>query len=201
MEEWRKVWRRVHESHCSLKVRSHVWRQINLNFWTPYMDYAYVARGDGNCPMCGQWARRRWHVVVECRVVGELWRRLGVEVAVLGGGEAVGTREMALGREGRDRGTALRNRLGYALRSAVMSMRGVRVGGFGETVDRIWSLFLHRLRRELVEEWYVARMEGSVALFESRVLVGGLLGRMVGGAVEWCGMMGAVGYRYWDLYA
>ena len=81
-----------------------------------------------------------------------------------------------------------------------MSMRVVRVGGLEETVDRIWSLFLHRLKKELVEEWYVSRLEGDVAAFESRVLVGGLLGRLVDGVVEWSGMMEGVGYQYWDLF-
>ena len=108
--------------------------------------------------------------------------------------------EMALGREGRDRGTVLRNRLGFTLRSAVMSLRAVRAGGFGETVDRIWSHFLHSLKKELVEEWYTARLEGSVALFESRVLVAGLLGRLEGGTVIWCGLAEGVGYWYWDLF-
>ena len=136
------------------------------------MDYAYIARGDGCCLMCGQWARRRWHVVLECGVVRELWGRLGAEVAVLGGGKVVEVWEMAMGRGGRDRGTALRNGLGFTLRSTVMSMRVVRIGGLGATVDRIWSLFLHRLKKELVEEWYVSRLEGDVAAFESRVLVG-----------------------------
>ena len=138
--------------------------------------------------------------MLECEVVRELWGRLGAEVAVLGGGGVVEAREMAMGRGGRDRGMALRNRLGFTLRSTVMSMRAVRVGGPGATVDRLWSLFLHRLKKELVEEWYVSRLEGDVAAFESRVLVGGLLGRLVDGVVEWSGMMEGVGYQYWDLF-
>ena len=197
---WTDIWKRVHESNCSFKVRSQVWRQLNLNFWTAYMDYAYIARGDGTCSLCGQWARRRWHVVTECAIVKELWRKLGVEIETLGGERTVEVVEMALGREGRDRGTVLRNRLGFTLRSAVMSLRAVRAGGFGETVDRIWSHFLHSLKKELVEEWYTARLEGSVALFESRVLVAGLLGRLEGGTIIWCGLAEGVGYRYWDLF-
>ena len=79
-------------------------------------------------------------------------------------------------------------------------MRGVRVGGVDETVDRLWSLFLRRLRQELVEEWYVAKLEGNVALFASRVLVDGVLGVMEDGAVVWGPIFDAVSYRYWDLF-
>ena len=109
------------------------------------MDFAYIARGDGHCMLCGEWARERWHVVVDCWVVRDLWARFGAVVEVWGGRD-VGRAEMALGRDGRDPGTVVRNRLGYTLRSVVHSMRGVRSGGVDETVDRLWSLFLRRLR-------------------------------------------------------
>ena len=196
---WEEVWRRVHGSHCSLFVTSQVWRQLNLNFWNAHMDYAYIARGDGGCRMCGQRARERWHVVVDCEVVRRLWVRLG-GVVERWGGAVVERCEMALGRGGRDPGTVLRNRLGFALRSSVHSMRAVRVGGIEETVDNIWSLFLRRLRRELVEEWYVAELVGDVARFEARVLVDGVLGEMRGGVVVWGALFAGVGYGYWDLF-
>ena len=196
---WEEVWRRVHGSHCSLFVTSQVWRQLNLNFWNAHMDYAYIARGDGLCRMCGQRARERWHVVVDCEVVRRLWVRLG-GVVERWGGAVVERREMALGRGGRDPGTVLRNRLGFALRSSVHSMRALRVGGVEETVDNIWSLFLRRLKRELVEEWYVAELVGDVARFEARVLVDGVLGEMRGGVVVWGAIFAGVGYGYWDLF-
>ena len=113
----------------------------------------------------------------------------------------MGRSEMALGRAGTDQGTVIWNRLGFTLRSAVHRMRGVRVGGFEETVDRLWSIFLRSLRKELEEEWCAARMEGSVTLFASRVLVGGVLGSMEEGEVEWGPLFDGVGYRYWDLFA
>ena len=79
-------------------------------------------------------------------------------------------------------------------------MRGVRVGGIAETVDRLWSLFLRCLRKELVEEWYVAKLGQTVAQFASQVLVDGVLGTLVDGAVVWGPVFDGVGYRYWDLF-
>ena len=163
------------------------------------MDFAYIARGDGSCLLCGQRARERWHVVVDCAVVVELWRRLGAVVGEWGGPD-VGRVEMALGRDGREPGTVLRNRLGFTLRSVVHSMRGVRMGGVDETVDRLWLLFLKRLRKELMEEWYTAKLVGNVVLFASRVLIGGVLGRLEDGEVRWGALFDGIGYNYWDLF-
>ena len=74
------------------------------------------------------------------------------------------------------------------------------MGDVEETVDRLWSLFLRRLRKELVEEWYVARLEGGVGVFERQVCVGGVLAEVRDGEVEWGALFGGVGYRYWDLF-
>ena len=52
-----------------------------------------------------------------------------------------------------------------------------------------------------MEDYYTARLRGSVAQFEKSVLVGGLLGVLnMEGVVEWRGIVDGVGYQYWDLY-
>ena len=81
-----------------------------------------------------------------------------------------------------------------------MSMRGVNLGSVEVAVDRLWSTFLRRLKKELVEEWYLTKLEGSVTLFESRTLVAGLLGRLVNGCVEWSAELSDVNYHYFNLY-
>ena len=79
-------------------------------------------------------------------------------------------------------------------------MRALNLGSVEVTVDRLWSIFLRRLKKELIEEWYVAKLEGSVTLFESRTLVAGLLGRLVNGCVEWSAELSEVNYNYFNLY-
>ena len=197
---WKDVWTRLHNTKCNLKAKSAVWRQLNLNFWTAYMDHAYIDRGDGNCCLCQQYARRRWHVVIECDVVKRLWNKLLGMVAPLGGTNVLQPQEMAFGLDGTDNETKLRNKLSFNLRSTIMSMRGISVGGVEATVDHLWSIFLRRLKKELIEDWYVAKLEGNVTLFESRTLVAGLLGRLVNGCVEWSAELSEVTYDYFNLF-
>ena len=199
-DEWKQVWTRVHKTKCNLKAKSNVWRQLNLNFWTCYMDHAYILRGDGLCPLCQTFARFRWHVVIECETVKKLWKRLLDMVTPLGGTTTLQPIEMAFGLDANDNGLWLRNRLGFILRSVIMTMRGIRVGGVDETVDRLWSIFLRRLKQEVIEEWYLAKLEGSLTLFESRTLVAGLLGRLVNGCVEWNVELSEVTYDYFNLF-
>ena len=121
-------------------------------------------------------------------------------VAPLGGTTVIEPQEMAFGLNGNDKRTKLRNRISFVLRSTIMSMRGVNLGSVEVTVDRLWSTFLRRLKKELVEEWYLTKLEGSVTLFESRTLVAGLLGRLVNGGVEWSAELSEVNYHYFNLY-
>ena len=164
------------------------------------MDHAYIGRGDGHCLLCGEWARRRWHVITECEVVKLLWQRLGLMVQPLGLNNTMDQREMAFGLTGNDKKTKLRNRLGFTLRSTVMSMRAIRSGDVDATVDRLWSIYLRRLKKELIEEWLCDKLNGSIVLFEARTLVAGLLGRLTEGNVEWSAIFDGVSYNYWDLF-
>ena len=80
-------------------------------------------------------------------------------------------------------------------------MRGLELGGVDVAVERVWALFVARLRRQLQQEWVLAMWQGKVGSFEASVLIGGVLGKMVeGGVVEWCGILGGVGYNGWDLF-
>ena len=164
------------------------------------MDYAYIARGDGNCCLCRQWARERWHIVVECEIVKELWQKLGLMVEPLCGNITIDSKEMAFGVTGSDKKTKLRNRLGFTLRSTIMTMRGLKLGDNETTIDQLWKIFLQNLKKNLIEEWYVAKLEGSVILFEAHTLVGGLLGQLTEGEVAWSPIFDEIRFHYYNIY-
>ena len=160
----------------------------------------WVGDGNGECRLCGEVARERWHVVIECEVVRRLWRKLEptlirvVDMQVVEG-------EMAFGPLGERAADRLRRRLGFELRSAVHTMRGLVLGSVEVAVERVWSLFVGRLRKQLEEEWILAMWQQKAGCFAASVLIGGVLGTMVeGGVVEWCGILDGVGYRGWDLF-
>ena len=199
--QWTDIWNSLHNSGASLKARSAVWRQIGLNFWTCYMDHAYIARGDGVCEMCGVFARQRWHVVIECQVVRDLWDRLSATLVRLDS-RGVTAQEMALGLAGQGDRIRLRNRLGYTLRSAVLGMRWIGWRDVGRATDAIWAAFLVQLKRELVGDYWVGRLGGGGGANFARVsLVGGVLGVLGGdGGVEWGPLLDRVRVGYWELY-
>ena len=133
-------------------------------------------------------------------VVRGVWARLeGTLVRLVPGPVSRG--EMAFGCLGGDAAGVLRRRRGYVLRLAVHTLRGVEMGGAVVAEERVWAFFLGRLKREVVEGWYVARVSGKVGEFVGGVLVGGVLGHLdPGGGVVWGGLLEGVEYRGWDLF-
>ena len=198
--QWKDIWETLHHSGASLAARSAVWRQIGLNFWTCYMDHAYIRRGDGICEMCGVFARQRWHTVIECQVVLDLWDKLSATLVRLDN-RAVTVREMALGLIGKGDRIRLRNRLGYTLRSAVLGMRWIGWRNVERAVASIWAAFLVQLKRELVGEYWVGRLGMGPANFGRSALIGGVLGKLrPDGGVEWGPLLAEVRVGYWELY-
>ena len=49
--------------------------------------------------------------------------------------------------------------------ATAMSLRAARIGDTSQTMDRLWSVFLRRLRK-LVEEYYTAKLEGDLILMQ-----------------------------------
>ena len=198
--EWTGIWQQLHCSGASLRARSAVWRQINLNFWTCYMDYAYIKRGDGVCEMCGEPARERWHTITLCGTVLQLWERLKPHLEALDK-RAITEKEMGLGLSGNGDNVKLRNRLAYTLRSAVLAMRWIHIRDVDRAADNIWSSFLYQLKRELVEDYWVAKTKGDIGYFTRTVLTGGVLGQMdSNNRVQWAAWLRDIKVRYWDLF-
>ena len=164
------------------------------------MDQAYIHRGDGICEMCGVYARERWHTVTECGTVVELWQRLKPQLEALDS-RPITKKEMGLGLVGKGEKLALRNRLAFTLRSAVLAMRWIHIRDVQRAADNIWSSFRVQLKRELVEDFWVAKMHGDMALFEKAVLAGGVLGSMGNdGFVCWGEWLRDVKVGYWELF-
>ena len=133
-------------------------------------------------------------------MVVKLWDKLAQTIGTLAGGLTVERHEMAFGLAEKDRASMLRTRLGFSLRATVMSLRATRIGNTNQTVDHLWSVFLRRLKKELVEEYYTAKLEGNLILFEKRTLVDGFLGQITDNGIQWSNFIRDVHYDYWNLF-
>ena len=164
------------------------------------MDHAYIHRGDGICEMCGFFARERWHTIIECDVVINLWERLKPHLEALDS-SPITKREMGLGLAGTGDKTNLRNRLAYTLRSAVLAMRWIRIRDKERATNNIWGTFQTQLKRELVEDYWVAKTNGQLGDFSKKVLVAGVLGKLgENGFVQWNDWLRDIRVGYWNLF-
>ena len=94
-----------------------------------------------------------------------------------------------------------RNRLAYTLRSAVLAMRWIRIRDKERATNDIWSTFQTQLKRELVEDYWVAKTNGQLGDFSKKVLVAGVLGKLgENGFVQWNDWLRDIRVGYWNLF-
>ena len=151
--------------------------------------------------MCKARAEERWHIIIDCPVVKALWTQLSDSFIQFLVDEPVTRVEMSFGLRANTNAVKLRNRLGYTLRSAIHSLRAERFINEREARNRIWSLFLYRLKRDIAEDYQTAKLNGNLESFERRVLIRGLIGTLsrVRGLI-WGGLLQNVGLHYYHLF-
>ena len=150
--------------------------------------------------MCGVFARERTHTILLCPVVMELWNRLEPHLLMLDS-SPTSKHEMALGLAGSGAKVALRNRIAFTLRSAVLAMRWIKIRNIERAAENIWGSFLTNLKREVLEDYWVAKIHGTMEEFEQSTLVNGVLGTMgANGFICWSPWLLDIRVGYWDIF-
>ena len=108
---------------------------------------------------------------------------------------------MALGLIDNGANVAMRNKIAFTLRSAVLAMRWINVRDIQRASDNIWGSFLTQLKREILEDFWIAKTEGKLAEFEQNTLVGGVIGTLGSNAfVSWSQWLQDIRVGYWELF-
>ena len=73
--DWDKVWESVNNHFHTEKVKSTIWEQIHLNFYTTY-SYNKWHNTLHPCPLCNKIPDDIFHIILDCRFTKILWRRI-----------------------------------------------------------------------------------------------------------------------------
>ena len=135
-----------------------------------------------------------------CPVVLELWHRMEPHLLKLDP-TPITKKEMALGLTGSGAKVALRNKITYTLRSAVLAMRWISIRDTQRAADNTWGSFLTQLKREIMEDFWTAKIHGKISEFEQTALAEGVIGELGDdGFVIWSGWLRDIRVGYWELF-
>ena len=115
--DWEQVWISLNNPITSENVKSTIWEQIHLNYYTTY-SYNKWHNNQDPCPFCSDIPDSIFHLILDCRLVKNLWRDLEPNLMKLSS-TRVTTYEMAFGLKGDSPSIILRNWLTYLLRYCI----------------------------------------------------------------------------------
>ena len=73
--EWDKVWSTVQNQFFTEELKSSIWNQIHLNFYTTY-NYNKWKKTLNPCPLCRKIPPNVFHVIFDCKFTKLLWIRI-----------------------------------------------------------------------------------------------------------------------------
>ena len=72
---WDAVWKSVHNNLFTEKIKSTIWEQIHLNFYTTY-NYMIWHNKIIPCPLCNKIPEDVFHILLDCAFIIPMWRKI-----------------------------------------------------------------------------------------------------------------------------
>ena len=176
--DWKEIWNTLKLINND-QVRSCVWSQLRLNFWTPFLEKHQWKNNDqsGKCKLCDVCQNDQFHLLKDCETVIELWdelRHLLTSLVPIN----IGVREMCFGLEGRGLNYKLRNYISFSLRAAIHRCRNYDFHNRLSAKSKILNTLKHELRTDLMIKYEKSVKINEERLFEKRFLIKNVLGNI-----------------------
>ena len=150
--DWDKIWESVYNNFFSDALRSTIWEQIHLNFYTTY-NYNKWHNSLHPCPLCKQIPDEIFHIFFHCKFTKKVW--LAVENTLLKiNPRPISLHEKAFGllpRTKQERNsTILRNWITFSLRHHIMKEE--RKAYYKAPTLNACDKFLHDFNSQFLQE-------------------------------------------------
>ena len=188
--EWPKVWDSVHQQFFTEAVKSTIWSQVHLNFYTTY-SYNKWHNSLNPCPLCGKIPDDIYHILLDCQVTNHLWNKLHNTLVGIVNIEP-SLHERVFGLQPRNKrqtaAVVLRNWLTFSLRHQIMEEErkafylpkytNLRLQAFMKKYN-----FL--LQQESTTKWYHYISRNLESKFDKIFTVNNIVGSKIQGEYFW----------------
>ena len=180
---WPKIWENIHNQFFTEEIKSTVWSQIHLNFYTTY-NYNKWHNTLNPCPLCNKIPESIYHIILYCNFTVNAWYKLEKTLhSVLP--KSISSFEQASGRQPATKreepATILRNWITFSLRHHIMKeeRKAYYRGNYkNQNIDIFLKQFQYTLHQELQIKFRQYKARGLLSIFEKIALVGNVLGEI-----------------------
>jgi exonuclease III len=192
--DWDRVWDSIHVQFCTEEVKSTIWEQIHLNFYTTY-SYNKWHNTMQPCPLCRKIPDDIFHIILDCKFTEVMWKRIEkVLYQIIP--QLPTLHEKAFGLQPRNikekYPTILRNWITFSLRHLIMSeeRKAYKAQNYSSTsFQKFFSKFNYATRDELKTKKLLYDFRGLPGKFEQIVTTGNAIATISNGEFLWKDIM------------
>jgi len=152
---WVDVWESVHNFLSLNDIKSVIWQQIHLNFYTQYT-YNKWHKNKENCPLCNTLPHDIYHIILNCDMVNELHPN------------AVSDEEKVFGliTKNKSPGILLRNWLTYLLRFCITQLEREAHYSSYDIRNKMKIKMMHEIEERVQLKYFQYAKENNLVKFQ-----------------------------------
>ena len=150
--DWDKVWVSIHDSFYTEELKSSIWEQIHLNFYTTY-NYNKWHNSLNPCPLCNKIPDDIFHIFFDCKFTKTMWKRIEKKLMKITP-IPITNSEKALGLHTNSRKNAivLRNWVTFTMRHLILAeeRKAFYIKNYHQcSVEKFFAKFNYKAQEEL----------------------------------------------------
>ena len=192
--DWDKVWDSIHKQFFTEQVKTTIWEQVHLNYYSTY-SYNKWHKSSHPCPLCNKIPDDIFHIILDCKFSKIMWKRIEKHLKKIIPVQITNT-EKALGLQPRnkreEKATILRNWVTFSLRHLIMEeeRRAYHIPHYHlHSVEKFFTKFNHKTHEELRIKNLQYAHRGLSAKFKEIVTINAVVACERDGEYSWIDIM------------
>ena len=163
----------------SLEIKSTVYSQIHLGFYSEYLPVKSGALDSSVCKLCGKRVHGQDHWILHCKTHFDALDYFQPLISELGQIE-VDKRELVFGVKEKSNREMLRNIMSFSIRFSIRKNRGTSFNNPNSAKARVIKMAKHKIRNQIWDQFHLAMKKCQLNEFSSFFLVANIIGKLKG---------------------
>ena len=146
--DWNKIWNNIHQSIVSADVKSIIYSQIHLGYFSEYRLVKNRSIQSATCKLCSEPLTELHHEIINCKVLLKVIDSFKTLISKLGRTETLSQQELAFGTLANSNKEQLRNFIVFIIRSIVHKSRGTVFRNQGQAIDKITNIAKQKMQKK-----------------------------------------------------
>ena len=165
--DWVEIWNTVHQTTTTLQVKSDIFSQIHLSFYSNYIQQKSDSNVTAMCNLCGGEMKTHCHEIFSCKTVLDIVHHFR-PIHPATDSKAITRREFIFGLTLGDKSTNIRNLIIFPIRSCVHRSRNAQLTSINCAGSKLINMVKVQLSRVMWDSYNFALQKNDSGNFKHK---------------------------------